>query len=297
MTPEGAELAARHLAERLPPLLVAAERVAATVAGGAHGRRRPGGGESFWQFRRLQPGDPAAAVDWRRSARGQRLFVRETEWAAAQTVWLWADPSPSMAWSSDRDRPAKADRARLLLLALAALLLKGGERVALLPGTLAPVTGPGALARVAEAMLAQTGEGAGLPPPGRLPRDAELVLASDFLMPLEQVDAGVRVLAATGAAGHLLQILDPAEETLPYAGRVRFSGCEGEGETLLRRTEDVRDAYAGRLAAHRDGLAAIARSVGWSFGLHRSDHPPEAALLALHARLSGRSGGGRGGGG
>ncbi len=43
---------AEALAATLPPLLVAAERVAATVAQGVHGRRRAGMGESFWQFRR-----------------------------------------------------------------------------------------------------------------------------------------------------------------------------------------------------------------------------------------------------
>ena len=47
---------AEALGARLPPLLVAAERVAATVAQGVHGRRRVGQGDSFWQFRRFVAG-------------------------------------------------------------------------------------------------------------------------------------------------------------------------------------------------------------------------------------------------
>ena len=47
---------AELLAERLPPLLVAAERVAMTVAQGVHGRRRVGVGETFWQFQALPTG-------------------------------------------------------------------------------------------------------------------------------------------------------------------------------------------------------------------------------------------------
>ena len=67
----------RHRAEQagsaLPPLLVAAERVAATVAQGIHGRRRVGQGETFWQFRQYQPGYAATRIDWRESAKSQRL--------------------------------------------------------------------------------------------------------------------------------------------------------------------------------------------------------------------------------
>lgn len=291
MNPATSERDAEALAARLPPLLVAAERVAATVAGGAHGRRRAGSGETFWQYRPGQPGDSAAAIDWRRSARAQGLFVRETEWSAAQSVWLWRDPSASMAWRGHAERPEKRERAELLVLALAALLLKGGERVALLSGAQPPTTGPGALGRLAAAMAGERAETAALPNPAHLPRHAELVLASDFLMSLESLDEGIRGLAARGAVGHLVQVLDPAEESLPFAGRVRFSGLEGEGETVVRRAEDVRAAYAGRLAAHRDGLAAIARAVGWTFAVHHTDQPPQHALLALSARLATPRGG------
>src|SRR5690348_11078441 len=82
---------AEQLAAALPPLLVAAERVAATVAQGVHGRRRVGQGETFWQFRRYESGDPLPRIDWRESAKSQHVYVRETEWEAAQSVWLWRD--------------------------------------------------------------------------------------------------------------------------------------------------------------------------------------------------------------
>jgi len=98
---------AEELAARLPPLLVAAERVATTVAQGVHGRRRVGQGDSFWQFRRYEPGDAAQRIDWRESAKSQRLYVRETEWEAAQSVWLWRDASPSIDYASTRGLPTK----------------------------------------------------------------------------------------------------------------------------------------------------------------------------------------------
>lgn len=276
---------AQDLAAWLPPLLVAAERVAASVASGIHGRRRPGPGETFWQYRHAQPGDPAGAIDWRRSARSDGLFLRETEWAAAQGVWLWPDPSPSMTWRSRPGLPPKRDRALLLSLALAALLLRGGERVGLLGGDRPPASGPASLPALAEAMTRQADGGPALPRPTRLARHGEVVLVSDFLLPPDALAATLSEMRGHGVGGHLLQVLDPAEERFPYQGRIRFGGLEGEADMLVRRAEDVRDAYADRLGRHRDAIAAIAAQAGWSFAVHHTDQPPQLALLALHARL------------
>jgi uncharacterized protein (DUF58 family) len=276
---------AEQLAASLPPLLVAAERVAATVAQGVHGRRRVGQGETFWQFRQYQPGDPVPRIDWRESAKSQRIYIRETEWEAAQSVWLWRDSSASMDYASSAAMPTKRRRADILVLALAALLVRGGERATLLGSGLPPATGRAVLNRIALTLERPTG-GANLPVFEPLPRHGQLVLAGDLLAPLDEIHAVVGRFAANGLRGHLLQILDPAEETLPFAGRVRFEGFEQENPLLISRVETVREDYARRLAKHREGLAAIARSSGWSLGTHRTDRPPNAALLALYGALA-----------
>ncbi|HYM01983.1 MAG TPA: DUF58 domain-containing protein [Stellaceae bacterium] len=276
---------AEQLAAGLPPLLVAAERVAATVAQGVHGRRRVGQGETFWQFRQYQPGDPVPRIDWRESAKSQRLYVRETEWEAAQSVWLWRDASASMGYASSGDLPTKRHRADVVLLALAALLVRGGERVALLGSGLPPSSGRAVLNRFALS-LERPGSNANMPEFEPLPRYAQLVLMGDLLAPLDEIHDRISRFAANGLRGHLFQVLDPAEETLPFAGRVRFDGFEQEDSLLISRVETVREDYAKRLAAHRQGLADIARGAGWSFGTHRTDRPPHTALLALYGALA-----------
>lgn len=273
---------AGRLAARLPPLLVAAERIAATIAGGAHGRRRSGPGETFWQYRRAQPGDPAAAVDWRQSARSQALFIRETEWAAAQTVWLSCDGSASMRWRSSDRLPEKGERALVISLALALLLVRGGERVAPLAGGMAPCQTPGAVGLLAQ-RIEQTDDFATTT--ASLPRGAEIVLVSDFLEAPEILAGRLRCLAGHGICGHLLQVLDPAEESLPYQGRIRFQDPEGDGSILVRRAEGVVAAYGAALRAHRASLADAAASLGWSFATHHTDQPPQTALLALIQRI------------
>jgi uncharacterized protein (DUF58 family) len=276
---------AEQLAAALPPLLVAAERVAATVAQGVHGRRRVGQGETFWQFRRYEAGDPLPRIDWRESAKSQHVYVRETEWEAAQSVWLWRDTSASMDYASTPALPSKRRRADILVLALAALLVRGGERVTLLGSGQPPATGRAVLNRLA-LTFERPAPGANLPSFEPLPRYGQLVLAGDLLAPLDEIHALVGRFAANGLRGHLLQVLDPAEETLPFTGRVRFEGFEQEAPLLVSRVEMVREDYARRLAQHREGLAAIARATGWSFAMHRTDRPPHTALLALYGALA-----------
>lgn len=287
LPPLGVRQEAEKLSGGLPPLLVAAERVAQTVAQGVHGRRRVGQGESFWQFRRYQPGDTTSAIDWRQSGKSQAIFIREREWEAAQSVWLWRDGSASMDYASGAELCTKRERAELLLLAAGALLVRGGERVTLLGSGQLPSTGRAGFNRLAAALLSAEADTASLPTPMPLPRAAHMVLIGDFLSDLDDIQRVITGFAGHGIRGQIVQILDPAEESLPFAGRVRFAGFEREGETLLGRVEAVRDGYRQRLNRHREAIRALARQAGWGFILHHTDQPPQTALLPLYTAMAG----------
>ncbi len=283
-------LEAEALAARLPPLLAEADRVASTVAQGVHGRGRAGSGDSFWQYRQLMPGESTARIDWRQSARSSRAFVRETEWEAAQTVCLWRDASPSMAWRSDGRLPFKRGRAELLALALSMLLLRAGEHVRLLDGEQARFSGRQAVERLARQLLAaRADEASSLPAPAHLPAHARLVLIGDFLSPVPEIERTLSRLAAIPVSVLVLQLLDPAEHALPYDGRVRFEGVEGEPALLVSRVQDVRGDYAAALDSHQRALAALCAASGALLLHHRTDQPPTTALLALHQALGRRS--------
>ena len=144
---------ARLRASLVPDLLIEARRVVSTVISGWHGRRKRGIGENFWQFRPYVEGEAMARIDWRRSARDDHTYVRDLEWEAAHTVWLWADPSPSMLYKSATAAVPKQARALVLILALAELLSRGGERIAW-PGLTDPITSRSGAERIA-ALLSQ----------------------------------------------------------------------------------------------------------------------------------------------
>jgi len=278
---------AEALGSRLPPLLVAAQRVAATVAQGVHGRRRVGQGDSFWQYRPFATGDTPSRIDWRASAKSDRSFIRETEWEAAQSVFLWRDASASMDWRSGAALPHKKERAELLLLALASLLLRGGERVRLIGGPPRLRGGRFALEDLAQGVAAVQ-DGEGMPTTTPLPRHARVILIGDMLAPLDTIRQAVSALAATPVSGYLLQVLDPAETLLPYTGRVRFKGLERESDALVPRVEGIKQAYGDALAAHQAGLTRLCATFGWGYATHQTNHPPESALLAAYMALSAR---------
>lgn len=284
------EREAHGVAERLPELLLEADRIAQTVAHGIHGRRRAGPGETFWQFRTYESQDSAQLIDWRRSASSDHLYVREREWEAAHTLWLWPDLSPSMAFRSHLSDVTKRDRALVLTLAAAGLLVRSGERVGLL-GLTQPYASRRAATRLAEAIAAHAGSPqltSGRPSAVRVGRFSGLVLASDFLDPIEEIRESVEALAASGATGHMIQVLDPAEETLPYEGRTEFLASEGGGSWIADRAESLRGRYQARLTAHREALQALAVRLGWTFMVHHTDRPPTEPLLSLIMRLEGR---------
>jgi uncharacterized protein (DUF58 family) len=268
-----------------------ARRIAANVIHGLHGRRRAGAGENFWQYRRFVTGEPAQNVDWRRSARDDLLYVREREWEAAHTVWLWPDRSASMAFASKGARDSKLERALIVTFALAELLVAGGERVGV-PGLMTPTASRNVIDKMAQAMLHDTATRDSLPPSFVPTALSEVVVLSDFWSPIAEVHATLAGLSSTGAHGTLVQVVDPAEESFPYAGRIEFVEPEGGGVVTAGRAETWARDYVARVALHRDQIRTEAAKLDWLFSTHVTDRSAAELLLYLHAGMMAHKGGG-----
>jgi uncharacterized protein (DUF58 family) len=244
----------RTLAASLPRLVLEARRIAANVIHGLHGRRRAGAGESFWQYRRFVSGEPSQSVDWRRSARDDHLYVREQEWEAAHTVWLWTDRSPSMAFASKPSRDSKLERGLIVTFALAELLHDDAARLSLPPSFV-----PSAL--------------------------AEIVVLSDFWSPIGEIRTMLAGLSASGAHGTLVQVVDPAEESFPYSGRIEFVEPEGGEMITAGRAEKWADDYVARVAFHRDEIRGETNKLDWLFSTHTTSRSAAELLLFLHSGM------------
>jgi len=183
-------------------------------------RRRPGQGETFWQYRNYQPSDSANQIDWRRSARGDQVYIRENEWEAANTVYFWRDGSDGMDWSSSKKLPTKRNRATVLCMAMTSLLIRAGERCAVMGESERARSGRVGQERIARTLARSEGPTRNLD--ADIPAFARLVIASDFLEPPELWRERLARLSGRPAKGILLHIIDPAEREFPFKGRVQL---------------------------------------------------------------------------
>lgn len=278
---------AEALAGPLPPLLAAAEHLAASVIPGQHGRRRVGQGDEFWQYRPSHAGDEARMIDWRRSAKADdALFVREKEWQAAQSVMLWLDMGQSMDFASDAKLPTKADDARRLALALAVLLVRGGERVGLTNIGLPPRSGELQLLRLTTALAEGHDSVEYATPELRgAPSRSRAVFLSDFMGDIAPVREALTGAADRGISGALVQILDPTEEAFPFDGRTIFESIGGTMRHETLKAGDLRGRYLERLEARKAELRALASATGWQYTVHHTGQPAAGALLWLYTAL------------
>jgi uncharacterized protein (DUF58 family) len=113
-------------------------------------------------------------------------------------------------------------------------------------------------------------------------RGAQLVWFGDVLDPA--TEAAMTRISRAGVDGHLVRIVDPAEEEFPYHGRTRFEAAKQESE-IFGRAEKLQSAYRTRFRAHGEMIAAAAARLGWTSTVHRTDHAPQTALIALYAAI------------
>ncbi len=243
---------------------------------GSAARRRAGTGENFWQYRRHMKEDGAARIDWRRSAKSTKLYVRETELETARTYLFWVDPSEAFTWSSKDDLPTKADRALIVSMALAGALSRAGERCGALGGGRAAVSGSRAAARVGEDLHGMESNTA-FPSPPR--EHAAAIICSDFYTPMDEWRARILPLAAKCRDGALLQVCDPLEATFPFDGRTRFSRQGWAKPRIVGKAETIRDEYLERFEARREEVRDLAAEMGWQFVSHTTT---EAAHIPLN---------------
>ena len=280
---------ARARAALIPDLLVEAQQIANTVTSGWHGRKKRGSGDTFWQFRPYDQSESLSRIDWRRSARDDSVYVRDQEWESAHTAWVWADSSPSMLYRSETSDVSKQSRALVLALAMTEVLAKSGERVGW-PGVTNALSHRNACERIAaQLMVAKENSGA-LPIADQMRARSEAVVFSDFLQPVEDTLEWINALSQRGVRGSIVQIIDPAEESFPFAGRTEFKDPETNSKFTFGRAETVAQDYKNLFAARKEELASQCRKLGWNYLAHHTDSLASTALVSLHMKLTGDAG-------
>ena len=229
---------------------------------GLHRSPRKGFSVEFAEHRQYYPGD------------------EETNLRA--TIVL--DVSRSMAWSGAPERLTKLEYAERLSAALALLLLRQRDAVGLvrfddrIRSAVPPRARHGQWRRVIAA-LEESGEGRASSAPAALQQAARLinrrgliVLISDLLMDLPDVERAMRTLRAMGHDVTVLHVLDPAERDLPAAGEALFVDPESE-LSVPASVADVRAAYQNTVVEVIDEWRSVLGAAGVSYEVISTDAP------------------------
>ncbi len=280
---------AEQLAHGFDDLLAEAHQLAASISLGAHGRRRAGHGEEFWQYRAAVETDALRDIDWRRSARSDDHFVRQLEWQNTQSVHLWVDRGASMLFRSKETLPKKAHRAAVLGLSISILLAKAGERVGLTDLVDPPKQGIAQIGKMAVSLSrTYADQEFAVPAKKQMKQGQKAVFISDFLGDWDQIFESLSYAANQNADGYLVQVLDPMEEDFPFKGRtVLLSMNEGHKfETL--RAQSLRDEYREKLAERKSALRQLSRKTGWGYICHHTGEVANIPLMWLYQALGGQ---------
>lgn len=231
---------------------------------GLHRSPRKGFSVEFAEHRPYQPGDDLRYLDWKIAARADRWVVKQFEEETNLRATIVLDVSRSMAWSGAQLHAVRATGAPELLTklayaerlaaALALLLLRQRDAVGLVRfdarvrSAVPPRARTGQWRRIVAA-LDDPGAGLASSAPEALSQAARLinrrgmvVLISDLLMDLPEVERSVRGLRAAGHDVTVLHIMDPAERDLAVSAEAVFVDPETSLE-VPASTADVRAAY------------------------------------------------------
>jgi uncharacterized protein (DUF58 family) len=243
---------------------------------GLHRSPRKGFSVEFAEHRPYQPGDDLRYVDWKIAARADRWVVKQFEEETNLRASIVLDVSRSMAWSGADTRLTKLAYAERLAAALALLLLRQRDAVGLIRyddqirSAIPPRARRGQWRRIVVA-LDDPGAGQASRAPDALASAARLirrrgmvVLISDLLMDVPDVERAVRALRVAGHDVTVLHIMDPAERDLEAAGEAVFFDPESQLE-VPASVADVRAAYRATVSAAIDEWRAMLARTGASY--------------------------------
>jgi uncharacterized protein (DUF58 family) len=272
-------------AAELPALMARAEKAATSILSGEHRQRKSGTGEQFWQYREYVPGDPISDIDWRASGKSDRLFIRQKEWQTTQTALFWIQNDKSMEYASSSTLPTKKWDAASLSLSIAILMIKAGEHIAPLTRNVRAGKTNLALEKLAETALLETAAPLKDAPISTIKDNVNLILAGDFLMPLDELESAFAMLSQKTASALIVQTLDPAELNLPFEGRFIFEDHNQQKEHI-QNAGAIKDQYQDRINAHIEGVKALCKKHRFNWLLHKTGTKLEKTLFDAWLMLS-----------
>lgn len=263
----------------LPALLALAQEVSQNISHGAHAQKKSGVSDRFWQFREYTPFDRPQDIDWKQSAKGDNVLIRQKELHSTQRTYFWCAGGSSMHFRSDKAPYSKQECAMILSLSLAILLQQGEEHIGVF-GDRSTGRGERYLEKAGEYLMRRHTVESPLPESNDFipAQNSSVVLIGDFLSDIHDIKSSFSALSGHSRNGLVVQVLDPSEILFDYNGRIRFNGTNADDDVLIESVASIRAEYQERINNHIQDVENRCMRNGWHYVLHRTDQSIEQTL-------------------
>lgn len=247
----------------------------------------------FSEYRPYARGDDPRFLDWKVMARSDRAFIKKFEDETNLRAHLLLDRSQSMIYGSVGY--TKQEYAATFAATLAYFLMGQNDAVGLttfdqkVDQHIPARNRPGQLRRLMlQLEKAPAGEGTNLGAAMKglhelIRKRSLIILMSDLLAPLEELERQIGYLAAGGHDLAIFQIMDRRELDFNFDKATHYRDTE-TGKDLFIDPDIARDSYLKRFNAHQESVIRLAGRHGVNHQLVPTDEPLERVLFDFVSR-------------
>ncbi|MDB4689624.1 DUF58 domain-containing protein [Verrucomicrobia bacterium] len=249
----------------------------------------------FTEYRQYTPGDDPRYLDWKLYARSDRYYIKKFEDETNLRCFLLMDRSKSMEFGSKGF--TKQDYANTLAATLGYFLSRQGDAVGLMSFDeviqeyMPARNRPGHLRQLMQTLEKPCqGESTDIKKPIKRIMDllksrGLIVLISDFLAPLDELEDNLATLTAYGHEVQVFHILDPAERHFTFEEAIQFEDQE-TGQLMYVDPATAKKDYMEQMENHLEKLKNACDKSGIGYTLLTTDQPLEKGLFDfLKARI------------
>jgi len=272
---------------RIKSLELRAKTVVEGTWKGLHRSPYHGFSVEFTEYREYTPGDDPRHIDWKLAARSNQHFIKRFEEETNLCCHMLLDLSSSMQFHSLSY--SKSDYAKTLVATFAyflatqrdasGLVIFDEQVDAVIPARFTR----GQLRRIlVELERPAQGNHTNLVSPLKhavetIKKRGLVVMISDLMTPLDELDTHLGYLRAQGHEVALFQILDPAEIHLNFHETAIFEDLE-TGERIALNPQAAQENYQRQFNEHQEMIQTLCRKQGVHYHRLTTDTPLEMGL-------------------
>ena len=268
---------AKKISTKLPKIKISSNKSNSQGFGDIKDNKK-GNGEEFWDFREYKIGDPLKVIDWKKSSKSNKLFIKNNENESSKSIWFWVNKNASMNFKNYSNLNTKYERAIIICLILVDIFLKSGEKVGIIGSESGLQKGQSKFIPLASELIKKSTKFSET----RIKKNDIVFIISDFIQQNEKIKNDLLGITENAYLGLLIQVLDPAEKNFPFKGRNRFFDPVSGLHKLFNRSENMQEKYKREIILHQKKIMQMCSKFGWKFFSNTTNQSCESLILKIY---------------